>query len=249
MKTQIFVMLIIVLVINICMSATDYFWDGPDNGLWSEPLNWAPNGTPGTDAADTVQINAAPDTTMTIVADVSCSVQSVTTSGHVVLRGKLDSTGRPEITLDNVITNSDFLDIWNMNLKGQITNQSDALMKLREIRGSVELENEGELRWYFINILDDASFMTNHDRMNVVDPGALVSYGSMLNTGNISISFSNLAFEAGATLVNEGGVYGAGALLLLESSLVNSGTISSAPGDLLVVSTGDTINGNRSRVF
>jgi hypothetical protein len=78
--------------------------------------------------------------------------------------------------------------------------------------------------------------------MLVIDPGVLDSYGSMINTGTVSISFSNLAFEADATLINEGTIYGAGNLMMLDTPLSNSGTIKSMFGDLVVISTGETIN-------
>ena len=242
MKIQVVAALQIIACVVSGTAATDYVWNGPDNGSWSEPINWIPNGTPGADLADTVQISAASNTVLTIISDVSCAVHSVTTSGHVVIRGTLDSTGRPNITLESSITNSGFLDVWNMNLKGRFNNQSGASVKLREIRGSVELVNEGELRWYFINVLDETSSLTNHGMMHVIDPAALVSYGSMLNTGTVSIGSSNLSFEAGATLSNEGVIYGAGYLLMINASLVNSGTINSIFGNLVVVSSGDTLN-------
>ena len=241
MRTQICVILLIAASAN-SMGATHYLWDGPENGLWSQPLNWSPAGIPGTDAEDTVQFNAAPDTTVTAIADVSCTVQSILTSGHVVIRGTLDSTGRPENTLESSLSNSGFLEVSNMTLRGEIANQSGASMKLREIRGSVELANEGELRWYFINILDAGSSLTNSGMMHVIDPAALIIYGSMLNAGTVSIGFSTLAFETGATLDNEGVIYGAGTLLMLESELVNRGTINSMFGDLLIASTGNTTN-------
>jgi hypothetical protein len=242
MKTQIMVVLFAVSCINAGIAATAYVWSGPDGGLWSQPGNWSPYGAPGTDPADTVQIAADPSISTTIIADVSCTVQSITSSGKIVIRGTLDSTGSPENTLDGLLTNSGFLDIWNMKIKGQMVNQAGAVMKLREIRGSVQIENYGELRWYFVNVLDEASFITNYSKMLVIDPGVLDSYGSMINTGTVSISFSNLAFEADATLINEGTIYGAGNLMMLDTPLSNSGTIKSMFGDLVVISTGETIN-------
>jgi hypothetical protein len=242
MKAQIAIVLCAILCMNAATAATAYVWSGPDEGLWSQPGNWSPNGTPGTDPADTVQIIADPNISTAITADVSCTVQSITSSGKVLIRGTLDSTGYPENTLDSLITSSGFLDIWNMTINGQIVNQAGALMKLREIRGAVIVDNYGDLRWYFVNVLDEASFITNYNKMYVINPGVLDSYGSMMNTGMVSISFSTLAFEAGASLVNEGMVYGAGSLMMMDAPLSNSGTIKSMFGDLLVVSTGETTN-------
>lgn len=242
MKTQIAVLLLSALVLNTAPAATNYIWIGPDKGLWSLPDNWSPNGAPGTDPADTIQINADPHTASTIIADVSCTVQSVTTTGKVIFRGTLDATGNPENTLHAIVANSTFLDIWDMNLKGQLNNQTGAQMRLRQIRGSLDIVNHGELRWYLINTLEGDSYIANHGMMRLVDPAVLYSYGPMLNTGNISISFATMAFDAGATLTNEGSIYGAGSLFLIDTSLENSGAINSMFGDLLVTSTGDTVN-------
>lgn len=243
MKSQFLIVVFSLFYTTPCVAATIYVWVGPNEGLLSEPSNWNPTGVPGSDPADGVQITADPNIATTITADISCTVQFFDTSGKVVIRGTLDATGRPENTLNTILTNRDSLDIWYMKIEGQIINQAGALMKLRETRNvSLQIDNYGELRWYLINTLDAASFITNYSKMLVIDPGVLDSYGSMMNTGTVSITFSNLAFEAGASLVNEGTIYGAGDLMIMDASLTNSGTIKSMFGDFLVVCTGPTTN-------
>lgn len=241
MKTQVMVVFFTAVCINVGLSASNYHWIGPDSGTWSDPDNWSPPGYPGMDIFDTVEFATDPSTPLSVIVDISRSVQSITCTGNIILKGLLSETGESACTLESMIINTAALDIRAVELVGGIINMSGAVLKLREITGSIQLENEGALTWYMTNILDDPSFINNYGLMTVRNPSVLVSYGSMMNTGTVNIENSNLAFYDDATFLNEGTVYGSG-YLVSETALSNSGTINSRLDDLVVAGPGEFIN-------
>ncbi len=241
MKTQMITVVLVLFIVNAVIAATEYEWVGPDEGLWSNPNNWSPAGTPGTNPTDTIIISGED---LTIIFDTSCSVQSVAFSGNIFLKGELDSIGEPAYVLEGNITNSEKLYIRSIKLGGQLTNNSGAALKLSTITGSININNMGTLNWYMISTLDELSSISNSGMMDIRNPGVLASYGSMVNAGTLSLVNTTLNFYDDATFTNTGIVSGSG-YLVVATALSNSGTIKSMLDDLVVVGVGEFINDGR----
>ncbi len=238
MKNQSIGILLVILSANVVMAATSYIWIGPNEGLWSDTNNWYPSGTPGGDPTDTIVISGNP---LTVFFDTSCTVESVTFNGDIILKGQLAATGRAGYTLEGNLTNNSKLDISSIKLVGGLINSSQCTLMLREITASFDLDNQGTLKWYLISTLDEFSSINNSGTMNILNPGVVVSYGSMVNTGTIYLVDTTLNFYSGASFTNEGTVYGSG-YLFSGTPITNYGSIYSRFADLLVVSPGEFIN-------
>lgn len=241
MKTRSVVTWILVCA-GLCPAATNYTWVGPDGGFWSNQQNWSPAGSPGLDPDDTVALMAETYQTRTIIVDVSCRVASIFAGGQFVLKGALDSAGDPSYSLESVLSNAFELDIRSLVLKGQVINSGGAVLKLRDLMGSFYLYNQGQVRWYDVNVLDSSSGIVNTGLMSGMDPGALICRGLMVNQGTLTLNSTNVVFENGATLTNEGTISGAG---FLQAVLLNTGIVKSIMGDLTISNLGPLANEGR----
>lgn len=73
--------LLLAMLFTTALHATNYVWTGANSNLWSDPLNWSPNGVPGfADDVDLHNTTFSSSTPYNIVIDVNAACRNIRAS-------------------------------------------------------------------------------------------------------------------------------------------------------------------------
>lgn len=262
MFRKVLALVAVVLAFGVCdlqAAQINSTWVGGAEGSWEEAANWSPAIVPHNDETNTFNVTIA--AVITDGNDINIGL----TQSHTINRMDCNVTGDDvelefakwslnwielALTDANGLTNYGALEIYKLNISGNINNIAGASCYLCgttvEIRGNIynqanaKLELDGDIQ------LEGEFNLENAGTMWMWGPGVqFYTGGTLSNTGQINLA----AGDCGANKIinNSSGVIRGWGNICTEDEgelLQNEGLISASGGSLLIVTENNAISNN-----
>ena len=251
--------LIIALLAARSARCAVFTWSGTAPGDWSNPVNWNPNGVPGTNDSAVIANGVVSVTTMVPVSGISLVGNgSLNLAGGAIVNAVISTTNGASVvvntgTLDGVVVNG-LLDV-GMSVNGAGLTVTNGLT----LNGTAYVGNPTNT-WYGVINFEGTQTLSgsgtpvfgNHSYANsllLANAGAtlLIAAGITVHGQNGSVGYNPSigGGSAGANVVNQGMILedlNKGTITIAGGSLINNGTLEAQNGGVLQLNSGTWTN-------